>query len=117
MSITATIHGYAIRLGRQKPKKSGQFVTFWTRKTDDKTNFAYGCDNSPDFLIIFCLQDNQVGYFLFSWDTLFKHKIVSTATSPGKMGFRIYRLWDNLENKMTVETQKWQLGYWVSLGE
>lgn len=58
---------------------------------------------------------NHNGLFLFPKSVLLKHKILSGFQSKGKMGIRVYPIWENNLNKTAIKTQKWQLEYFLDL--
>lgn len=107
MKFTCANLEYRIRISKQTPKKSGQFVALWEKGSDGK-NTAYTYDDFPDFLYVFCQNDTQFGYFKFSCDILSAKGILKTASQKGKMGFRVYPSWDTVGSKQALQTQAWQ---------
>jgi Uncharacterized protein conserved in bacteria len=47
--------------------------------------------------------------FHFPKSVFLKHKILSGFQSKGKMGIRVYPIWEHNLNKTAIKTQKWQI--------
>lgn len=100
------------RVGKITPTKVGLFVTLWKRingKTTPYTNF----DNIHLVIIDTSIENNE-GQFIFPKDILIKKGILSNQGKVGKMAFRVYPPWSTPTNKQAINTQKWQLDYYVS---
>lgn len=115
-SFTFRVGGLSFRnrLAKKTPTKKGYFVVFW-EKDKQKENHAFSFKESPDFLIINIIDNYHNGLFLFPKSVLLKHKILSGFQSKGKMGIRVYPIWENNLNKTAIKTQKWQLEYFLDL--
>ncbi|PCI34762.1 MAG: MepB family protein [Flavobacteriaceae bacterium] len=94
------------------PKKVGQFVTFWKRDTNKQTAPLSESDTF-DYFIIVTEKDTNIGYFKFPKLILIEKGIISSEHKEGKRGFRVYPPWDIASNKQALNTQKWQLNYFV----
>ena len=46
---------------------------------------------------------------------MFYEPILKTDTTKGKMAMRVYPSWDKPASKQAIETQKWQLEYFVGM--
>ncbi|MED3981031.1 MepB family protein [Priestia megaterium] len=101
------------RVAKTTPNKVGQFVSFWEKDAAHKNQaFSYG--KATDLLVINTFTStNRFGQFIFSKEVLLKQKILKTDTSKGKMAIRVYPIWDKPTSKQAIETQKWQLEYFV----
>ncbi|MBL1145404.1 MAG: MepB family protein [Bacteroidetes bacterium] len=102
------------RTAKQTPKKNGQFVTCWRRN-----NVGFTCPfhqtDEFDFFFIQIKKENKLGLFIFPKAVLIDRNIVSTTNKIGKRGFRVYPPWDIPTSKQAIETQNWQLAYFVNL--
>lgn len=98
---------YHSRLAKKTPTKDGYFVTFW--KKDNGKNKSYSISDNFDFLIINIIDDYKKGIFLFSKETLIDNNIIKTDIFKGKMGFRVYSIWDVTLNKLAGKTKAWQI--------
>lgn len=101
------------RKSKITPKKIGQFVAIWKRDERGKTK-AYEATDSLNFLIIFTQNETESGAFIFPKHLLIEKGIVSSTNKNGKRGIRVYPSWDIPTNKQAIETQKWQLDYFVN---
>ena len=101
------------RLAKVTPKKTGLFVAFWEKDSQNK-NKPYDLVTSPDYLMIEVEEEGNKGIFLFDQSVLETKGIYSTANSKGKMAIRVYPEWSHDLNKQATQTQKWQLNYFNS---
>lgn len=105
------------RVAKQTPKKIGQFVVCWEKGSDNK-NQAYSYEKAADLLVINTFgSHDEFGQFIFPKDLLFKQHILKTESSHGKMALRVYPIWDTPTRKQAIDTQKWQLPYFVQLNQ
>ncbi len=111
---TFKINGLNIvcRSGKVTPKKNGQFVTFWKRSTQGTTE-PYKETDEVDFYIINVTKENRIAQFILPKSMLIEKGIMSTSHKDGKRGFRVYPIWDSVNNQQAARTQKWQLMYFV----
>ncbi|AWD68331.1 MULTISPECIES: MepB family protein [Priestia] len=101
------------RVAKTIPNKVGQFVSFWEKDATHK-NQAFSYEKATDLLVINTFTStNRFGQFIFPKEVLLKQKILKTATTKGKMAIRVYPIWDTPTSKQAMETQKWQLEYFV----
>ncbi|MCY8315611.1 MepB family protein [Bacillus vallismortis] len=111
------LHSKSIRFRVAKitPNKIGQFVAFWEKDGNDK-NQAFSYEKATDLLVINTFTNhNKFGQFVFPKEVLVKQNILKTATTKGKMGIRVYPRWETPTSKQAIETQKWQLAYFVEV--
>ncbi|MFE7820249.1 MepB family protein [Priestia megaterium] len=101
------------RVAKTTPNKVGQFVSFWEKDGAHKNQaFSYG--KATDLLVINTFTStNRFEQFIFPKEVLLKQKNLKTATTKGKMAIRVYPIWDKPTSKQAMETQKWQLEYFV----
>jgi hypothetical protein len=105
------------RVAKKTPIKIGQFVAFWEKDRNYK-NQAFSYENATDLLVINTFTSkNNFGQFVFPKEVLVKQKILKTTTTKGKMAIRVYPRWEKPTSKQAIETQKWQLEYFVELNE
>ncbi|KNH20523.1 MepB family protein [Priestia megaterium] len=105
------------RVAKTTPNKVGQFVSFWEKDATYKNQaFSYG--KATDLLVINTFTStNRFGQFVFPKEVLLKQKILKAATTKGKMAIRVYPIWDKPTSKQAMETQKWQLEYFVETND
>ncbi|WP_294976134.1 MepB family protein [uncultured Leuconostoc sp.] len=104
------------RLAKRTPTKKGYFVVFWEKDSHSK-NKPFDYDNSPDFLIINVIDLYRQGQFVFPKALLVQKKILVSADSKGKMALRVYPEWVKDLNKTAVQTQQWQIPYFIDLSK
>ena len=105
---------YIQRTAKLTPKKIGQFVTLWKRNLNGITT-PLDINDNYNYVVIICFQRKKLGSFLFPKEVLVQQKIISNfpVRSEGKRGFRVYPKWDTPTSKQAIETQRWQLDYFV----
>jgi hypothetical protein len=105
------------RVAKKTPTKIGQFVAFWEKDRNHK-NQAFSFEHATDFLVINTFKNkNNYGQFVFPKEILLKQNILKTATTNGKMAIRVYPRWETPTSKQAIETQKWQLEYFVEVNK
>ncbi|MGG0537707.1 MepB family protein [Priestia aryabhattai] len=105
------------RVAKTTPNKVGQFVSFWEKDKAHKNQaFSYG--KATDLIVINTFTStNRFGQFIFPKEVLLKQKILKTETTKGKMAIRVYPIWDKPTSTQAMETQKWQLEYFVETND
>ena len=105
------------RVANITPTKVGQFVAFWEKDENNK-NQPFTYDESPDLLVITTFKgDSEVGQFIFPKEILFKHNILRSSSTKGRMAIRVYSSWDKPTSEQAMKTQKWQLPYFVDMSD
>ena len=104
------------RYSKITPKKVGQFVTCWKRDSKNETT-PFEDSDVFDFLVVSVFTETKKGQFIFPKSALLKHKIISSQTSNGKRGFRVYAPWELITNKQAKKTQLWQSAFFVNFTE
>lgn len=103
------------RVAKVTPTKIGQFVAFW-EKDQDNNNQAFSYEKATDLLVINTFtRNNDFGQFVFAKEVLLQQNILKTATSKGKMAIRVYPKWEIPTSKQAIQTQKWQLDYFIEM--
>ncbi|MDM5319631.1 MepB family protein [Bacillus altitudinis] len=101
------------RVAKITPTKIGQFVAFWEKDEENK-NQPFSYEKATDLLVINTFtSENDFGQFVFPKEVLVKQHILKTDTTKGKMAMRVYPSWDKPASKQAIQTQKWQLEYFV----
>ena len=98
------------------PIKIGQFVTIWKRNGKGKTQ-PFDISDNIDLYLISVRQQNRIGLFIFPKSVLHNNKILSSKTSDGKRGIRVYPGWDLTTNKQAEKTQQWQTKYFLEISK
>ena len=98
------------------PKKIGQFVTLWKKNLVHK-NEPYHIDDDFDYYIIVAKEKQKFGFFFFPKQVLVKQNILSEENRIGKMGFRVYPVWDAPTNKQAIKTKQWQASYFIDFDD
>ena len=101
------------RFSKITPKKAGQFVAFYKRNS---TNIIepFHQNDALDLFIINCRSAKDFGLFIFPKEILIQKGIISNHNNEGKRAFRVYPNWDIAQSKQAINTQKWQLEYFVN---
>lgn len=103
------------RVAKRTPKKIGQFVAFWEKNNNNK-NRPFLSEEAPDLLVITTFKNkDEWGQFIFPKKILIEKNILQSAFSKGKMAMRVYPSWDKPTSKQAIQTQKWQLPYFVDM--
>lgn len=103
------------RVAHTTPTKIGQFAAFWEKGSDNKNRpFLY--EEAPELLVITTFKNNkEFGQFVFPKEILIKKNILRSQNTKGRMAIRVYPAWDKPISKQAIETQKWQLPYFVDM--
>ncbi len=96
------------------PTKIGQFVTIWKRNTKGITK-PFCVVDDIDLVVISCRNKVQFGQFVFPKAILGDKKIFTKNNIEGKRGIRVYPPWDIAINKQAIQTQAWQLDYFLEM--
>ena len=102
------------RTAKITPTKTGQFVTFWKRNSEEITE-PYSEFDAFDFLVVNVFKDDSLGQFVFPKSVLISKGILSTDKKGGKRGFRIYAPWDVVTSKQAMKSQQWQCEYFLEI--
>ncbi|WP_026675659.1 MepB family protein [Alkalihalobacterium bogoriense] len=103
------------RVAKKTPTKIGQFVAFWEKDKNNK-NQAFSFEKATDLLVINTFTSkNNFGQFIFPKEVLVKQNILKTNNTKGKMAIRVYPSWEKPTSKQAIETQKWQLEYFIEM--
>lgn len=105
-----------LRSSKITPKKIGQFVTIWKRNKNGITE-PHNIDDAIDIVIISSRSGNHFGQFVFPIRVLEQKGIISSSSSKGKRGFRIYAPWDNPTSPQAIKSQRWQLDYFIKINK
>ncbi len=96
------------------PTKIGQFVTIWKRNNVGITE-PFNVDDDIDLVVIGCRNAERFGHFVFPKAILGEKKIFTKNNIEGKRGIRVYPPWDIAINKQAIQTQAWQLEYFLEM--
>ncbi|QQP70153.1 MepB family protein [Carnobacterium sp. CS13] len=103
------------RVAKITPTKIGQFVAFWEKDSNNK-NRPFLSEEAPELLVITTFKkNNEFGQFVFPKEILIKKNILRSQSAKGKMAIRVYPSWDRPTSKQAINTQKWQLPYFVDM--
>ncbi|AWW33013.1 MepB family protein [Echinicola strongylocentroti] len=104
------------RSSKITPKKAGQFVTFWKRNQNGFTE-PFSENDQFDFYVINVKAGERFGQFVFPKSELIKKGYIISKSKAGKRGFRVYPIWDEVQNSQAKRTQQWQLGYFYEINK
>ena len=104
------------RQAKVTPKKVGQFVTVWQRNPTSGTIEPFRSDSDFDFVVVGVCDGSHHGQFVFPKAALAERGVISSHTSAGKRGFRVYPEWDEPTSKQAKATQAWQALYFFEDG-
>ncbi len=96
------------------PTKTGQFVTIWKRNNVGITEPFYVNDNIH-LVVIICRSGEKFGQFVFPKSILSEKRIFTKNNVEGKRGIRVYPPWDITTSKQAMQTQAWQLEYFLEM--
>lgn len=102
------------RMAKITPKKTGQFVAIWKRNNEGITE-PFDISDDIDVSLIATRKGRQFGIFIFPKAVLYEHGIISSKTTDGKRGIRVYPPWDPTTSKQAYKTQLWQTKYFLEL--
>lgn len=103
------------RVAKTTPKKIGQFVAFWQKLAGK--NSPYSDDEGVDLFVINTFTHDRYGQFVFPREVLIKQEILTQGKRQGKMGIRVYPIWDHPISSQAQATQRWQLPYFIEFGQ
>jgi hypothetical protein len=115
-ACTFDINGLKVlyREAKITPTKIGQFVTIWKRNNEGITE-PFNVNDDIDLVVISCRNGKQFGQFVFPKTILGDKKIFTKNNIEGKRGIRVYPPWDIAMNKQAIQTQVWQLEYFLEM--
>ena len=102
------------RTAKITPTKTGQFVTFWKRIENGPIE-PFNSSDEIDFFVVNVHKDDLSGQFVFPKSVLSEKGIITTQLKEGKRAFRVYPPWDITTSKQAINTQKWQLNYFLEI--
>ncbi len=89
-------------------------MTLWKR-IGNSPIMPYDRADQFDLVIIFVRHDQNLGYFVFTKDVLYKKGFISQDGKGGKRAMRVYPPWDKPDNSQAKKTQAWQELYFVEI--
>jgi hypothetical protein len=115
-ACTFEINGLKVlyREAKTTPTKIGQFVTIWKRNNEGVTE-PFSVEDTIDFVVVSCRNGEYFGQFVFPKEVLGEKKIFTKNNIEGKRGIRVYPPWDIAINKQAIQTQTWQLEYFLEM--
>lgn len=104
------------RVAKITPTKIGQFVAFWEKDSNNR-NRPFSSEEAPELLVITTFKNNnkEFGQFVFPKEILIEKNVLRSPSTIGKMAIRVYPIWDTPTSKQALNTQKWQLPYFVDM--
>ncbi|PID05517.1 MULTISPECIES: MepB family protein [unclassified Sporosarcina] len=103
------------RVANITPSKVGQFVAFWEKDENNK-NQPYSYEEAPDLFVITTFKSaHEFGQFIFPKEVMFEQNMLRSSSTKGKMAIRVYPSWDSPTSKQAMNTQQWQLPYFIDM--
>jgi hypothetical protein len=103
------------RVAKTTPTKIGQFVTLWKRPTPGDEIAPLDSDDGVDLVVVSVADNTRSEQFVFNQHALLKHGVMSRNGHGGKRAIRVYPPWTKPVAKDAIQTQQWQLLYFVAL--
>lgn len=112
-----TLNGQNIvfRVAKTTPAKLGQFVTIWQRLTPDAEIIPFDISDNISFVVVCVFDAIHQGQFVFDQKILLAKDIISRNGNGGKRAIRVYPPWIKPIAKEAIETQLWQLSYFLPI--
>lgn len=98
---------WRIRTARITPTKPGAFVAVW-RRTEMGATEPFDETDPCMGLLVFVADGPHAGAFAFTREHLIALKVLRSAHSPGKRGFRVYPSWCTELNAQARKSQAQQ---------
>lgn len=105
----------AFRVAKITPTKIGQFVTVWKRPNPVSVIAPFDEQDPIDFIMIYASENKHCGLFVFNKKILVQKGVMSVNNQGGKRGIRVYPPWAITTAKQAIQTQKWQLEYFLPI--
>lgn len=104
----------AFRVANTTPTKLGQFVTIWKRPHVQDEIAPIDFDDDIEFVLVSVFDHQHRGLFVFNKHILAQKGVMSVKGKGGKRAIRVYAPWVRPIVKQAIQTQRWQLHYFVS---
>mmetsp|Transcript_15304 Transcript_15304/g.41928 ORF Transcript_15304/g.41928 Transcript_15304/m.41928 type:complete len:181 (+) Transcript_15304:105-647(+) len=102
------------RKAKITPTKKGQFVTLYERSAETNKIEPIKLNSAKSHkVIIFCVEGDHCGQFVFSPEVLEQAGVLSSNRQKGKLSFRVYPPWVKPDNKTADAARRWQVPHFV----
>lgn len=105
---------FEFRVAKKTPVKQGYFSVLWKRSVSGES-IPYSDKDVFDKLVVVVARAPQVRFFVFPKAVLVQYGILTSASFPGKRGFRVYEPSEMLGSRQARATQAWQAPFFVKL--
>ena len=98
---------WRIRTARITPTKPGAFVAVWKRGEGGSTR-PFTSNEALSGLLVFAEEEERFGVFRFTAMHLLSLGYITSASHPGKRGFRVYPSWSSELNPQASRAKRAQ---------
>jgi hypothetical protein len=107
----------AFRVAKTTPTKLGQFVTLWKRPSLRGEIAPLDAGDGLAFVVVSVFDSVRRGQFVFPQRALVEQGVMSSGGKGGKRAIRVYPPWATARVDAAIQTQHWQLLYFLPLAE
>jgi len=101
------------RVAKLTPTKVGHFVAIWKR--ENGITKPHDIKDPYDLFVISVRDKYGFGQFIFNKDALVENKLITSQSTAGKRGVRLYPPWIKTPNKQSKKSQEQQCKNFIQI--
>ena len=101
------------RVGKLTPEKVGHFVAIWKR--ENGVTMPHDVEDPFDLFVISVRDQDRFGQFIFNKYALLENKLITSESTVGKRGVRLYSPWVITPNKQSKKSQALQCKSFIEI--
>ena len=101
------------RVAKVTPTKVGHFVAIWKR--ENGVTKPHDIEDPYDFFVISVRDKDGFGQFIFNKSALLENKLITSESTTGKRGVRLYLPWITTPNKQSKKSQEQQCKNFIEI--
>jgi hypothetical protein len=101
------------RVAKITPTKVGHFVAIWKR--ENGITKPHDIEDPYDFFVISALDKDDFGQFIFNKSALLENKLITSESTAGKRGVRLYPSWVKAPSKQSKKSQELQCKSFIEI--